>query len=686
MQKSLNYQPQIDGLRAFAILSVILFHAGFSFIPGGFVGVDIFFVISGFLITGILIKDYLNDEFSFVYFYQRRIRRIIPALSVVLFFILGINYFYLSPIEYKNLAKSVFASILFLGNVTAYQQTDYFDSASEFKPAIHLWSLGVEEQFYLIAPIFFIMLLRRKRIAWLALGLSMLALISFFYSEYLLDTNPRMSYYSIFSRAWELMIGSLFAILVYQVQVRQINVPTKIASALSWLGFVAVLFSFIYISPAKDFPGIWALIPTLGAGLYLAFSKYSRSSFLYKIMTSPLLVWVGLISFSAYLWHQPLFALFRFINPNELELGGRIALIMVVFFLSFLTYQFVEKPFRSQERIPNKILFTVLMPSAVIIISSTLFIYSQSGLPGRFMNLPPESVTPFKYNESDICKFKTLEDNPQISSCSFGNPLGRSLVFLYGDSHASAILGGLDEEFKKSDKRGIRVKIEGCPHFIPGMIAGEVNLSKLEALRRCEESFNSLLAYFRAQKATVIVNVRWPARFSPIPGEYSDFAFNNQQGGIEYKPNIQNMAINSSGEWDVSGMAKKAALSNFLTLLSFSADQLIVVDPTPEPGWDLPKYNFSRYHQNGAVDREVSIDKKLFDLRQNFTKQTLDDLKLTNLLRVSPEKHMCDSYKDICYIQRDFNALFYDTNHLTYLGSKPIVKDIISILDNRETK
>jgi hypothetical protein len=217
------------------------------------------------------------------------------------------------------------------------------------------------------------------------------------------------------------------------------------------------------------------------------------------------------------------------------------------------------------------------------------------------------------------------------------------------------------------------------------MIAGEVTAHKIELISSCRQSYDNLFQYIKSLNADVIFNLRWASRFSPIEGKYNDFAFDNQKGGVELKPNIANYALNSNKNWETSAIAKHNALTNFLNNLASASNRLIIIYPTPEPGWDLPKYNFSRYLQNGSVDRDITIDKNLFDHRQHFVKQVIDGLKTPNMFRIYPSNYMCTSFENTCFIQKDFNAYFYDTNHLSYLGARPIVNEIVEILTDKNS-
>ena len=327
------YRKEIDGLRALAVVPVIFFHAGFTFFEGGYVGVDIFFVISGYLITSIIISDIANSKFSLVNFYERRARRILPPLYVVMLvstFFVFINY---SPFNAKDFYQSLVATTFFLSNFFFYLETDYFNDFSETAPLLHTWSLAVEEQFYLVFPFFLIFISRFKHSIKTCLIILLLLsslIFSFFESSY----NPTANFYLLQSRFWELLIGSLIAIVMNHDSSFFQKFQTKIASNLfSFFGLGLILFSILTFNKTTAFPGINALYPTIGTGLLIIF--LNPKTILYKMFSFPPLVFIGLLSYSLYLWHQPVFAISRSFSLSSLSYS--IYFLLIGFPFLFLT-------------------------------------------------------------------------------------------------------------------------------------------------------------------------------------------------------------------------------------------------------------------------------------------------------------------------------------------------------------
>ena len=361
----LDYRPDIDGLRALAVLSVVLFHAFPQYIHGGFVGVDVFFVISGYLITKLILRDLQNNTFSIKRFYARRIRRIFPALGLVLGFGLLVGWVCLNFIEYKQLAKHEAISAIFLINIQFIKEAGYFDNASDTKPMLHLWSLAIEEQFYMCWPL---LLLLFKRIPKWTLGLlAILFISSLSYSLYLWWNHDLVrDFYSPLSRFWELLLGGALAFWLRH----QPRAVWSFRPVISWLSLALILGSVFLLTDKMPFPAYWALLPTLGAaGLILSGMSCPLNQ---TVLASRPFVALGLISYPLYLWHWPLLSFARIINSQTPSLEVRVILVMVSIWLAWLTYRFVEKPVRYSNRFPRAVMWLVLWMIAVLLMGHAI--------------------------------------------------------------------------------------------------------------------------------------------------------------------------------------------------------------------------------------------------------------------------------------------------------------------------
>jgi len=682
---TIGYRKEIDGLRAIAVVPVILFHAGFQLFSGGYIGVDIFFVISGYLITSILLDEHQHQAFSLAAFYERRARRILPALILVLACCLPFAYAILSPLDLRAFAKSLLSANIFLANVVSYQQTDYFDAASEIKPLLHLWSLSIEEQYYLVLPLLLAFLVKRGAKSVFAI-LLILGVTSLVYSEHVLYINERASFFFTTSRAWELLVGSLSAALVHynyvSLQPTTNTLYLNVRQWLSALGFAMVAYPIFFYSKNTPFPGLSALVPSLGTALILLFAV--PNTWVQRFLSLKPMVFVGLISYSAYLWHQPVLAFVRYRSLDSLAplaLAGLVACVMV---LAYFSWRFVEQPFRDKQRFNRRQIWISAVIATIGLSTLSVYVYKKNGLPSRFDGKYSEAFYPHEFKEDNFCHFKPLFDSQNLLRCDFGDPNGKRTVFLVGDSHASALLGGLHESFKEKSIKGIRVQVLKCAHQIPGMISASVNEEKIAIAEKCSSTYDELSNLFKKHADALVLSIRWTARFAPIPGEVEEFFFNNQEGGVEFKPNISNFAQDENGVWSVGGEGKKLAVHKLLNRFTSTGKPVILVYPVPEAGWDIPRYNFNTYAKTGAVQSTVSTSYELFKRRNSFSNRTLDQFQALNLIRIKPENYFCNTYlAGRCVAQHEYVPFYYDTNHLSTAGAKPITDDIVKILQKQ---
>jgi peptidoglycan/LPS O-acetylase OafA/YrhL len=435
------YRRDIDGLRAIAVLAVVVFHAFPERLPGGYVGVDVFFVISGYLISGVICGQLARGRFSFADFYARRIRRILPALIVVLAACFAFGWITLLPDEYKQLGKHIAAGMGFVSNFALWNEAGYFDASASSKPLLHLWSLGIEEQFYLIWPLALWLFARMRRSAFVlvvAVGVA-----SFAINLATVHLSPVAAFYSPLSRFWELQLGCLLALLMHNWEPRRNPMPRKIADSLSTAGAVALGLSIALFNTDLAFPGAWALLPTVGTFLLIASGPdgwFSR-----RVLSRNVLVGIGLISYPLYLWHWPILSFASIIEIGTPPEWVRVAAALASGVLALATYLFVEKPIRFGA--PRSFKVPALVVSSVLVGVIGYVAYARSGLPARF---PPEvqAIANFQYEfKTDArypdCWLSAKQPFDGFAPFCTGTAADSELAVVWGDSHAARLYPGL---------------------------------------------------------------------------------------------------------------------------------------------------------------------------------------------------------------------------------------------------
>ena len=310
----MRYRPEIDGLRAIAVISVILFHAGFETFSGGLIGVDVFFVISGYLITSIMLSEMDEGKFNLINFYVRRMRRILPALFFIMALCIPFAWMWLIPNDMKDFSQSLIAVPTFSSNILFWKEIGYFQTAAQFKPLLHTWSLAVEEQYYILFPLF-LMLAWQFGKRWILTTLIVVALLSLGVAHWAAYNKPVAAFYLLPTRGWEILLGVFVAF--YFNRHKSVHFKQITHQVLSAVGFTLILFSIFAYSEQTPFPSLFTLVPTIGAVLVILFAH--KNTFVHRLLSHSLMVGIGLASYSAYLWHQPLLAYARFVTFHQLS-------------------------------------------------------------------------------------------------------------------------------------------------------------------------------------------------------------------------------------------------------------------------------------------------------------------------------------------------------------------------------
>lgn len=493
-----KYRHDIDGLRAIAVLSVVVFHAFPRWAPGGFTGVDVFFVISGFLISTIIFEGLDKGSFSFTEFYARRIKRIFPALILVLAACYAAGWFIFLADEFRQLGQHIVAGVAFVSNFVLWREAGYFDTSAAAKPLLHLWSLGVEEQFYLVWP----------GLLWLAwktrfnrfLLIALIAVASFGINVWETGRDSTTAFYSPQTRLWELACGSVLAwIALYRPSFLMTQARSN---ATSVFGTALLVVGFFAINQARAFPGFWALIPVVGALLVVAAGPHAWLN--RTIFSHPAAVWFGLISYPLYLWHWPLLTLARIVEGGVPTWQMRVAAIAVSILVSWLTYQIVEKPIRFGRHGNLKALTFAASLAAVGYVG--FMTYRADGYISRFPAIV-QQLTAYKYDyKSDYregsCFLEPEQNSSAFANCDDGLLEQRPTLLLWGDSHAAHLYPGYKVAFG-GVANVIQRTAAACPPILDAPI-------QLKEMAHCKEINDQVFAWIKDNRPSrVVLAARW---------------------------------------------------------------------------------------------------------------------------------------------------------------------------------
>lgn len=433
---SMKYRREIDGLRALAVVPVILFHAGFKPFSGGYVGVDVFFVISGYLIANIVMAEMAGNRFSIIHFYERRARRILPALLLVVAACIPAAYALLLPSEMKEFGQSLLATMTFSSNILFWSQTGYFEGAAELKPLLHTWSLAVEEQFYLFFPLFMMLVWRWGKV-WLTAMLVVLAIGSLALAQWGALNKPIAAFFLLPTRAWELILGVLVALYLSRPTLKE--APLSVRDGASLLGAGLLLYAIFGFDQRTPFPGLYALLPTVGTALIIVYC--GPQTWVGKVLCSPAFVGVGLISYSAYLWHQPLFAFAKHagLPSHDTALYGALSVLALI--MAYGSWRFVEAPFRQASRITRQQIAGWSLAGCGAVAMLGTLAHASDGFVDR---LAPEdrylaSVSPGVYGAYVRKRFDDLQHAP------FRGDDQRLKILVVGDSFAKDLVNAVYE-------------------------------------------------------------------------------------------------------------------------------------------------------------------------------------------------------------------------------------------------
>ena len=649
MSAAIAYRPEIDGLRAIAVLSVVLYHFGLPGIAGGFVGVDVFFVISGFLIGGILWDDIKETgRIRLARFYLRRIRRLAPAYFAMAGVTLLMGWLILLPFEFREFGKSLIAATVYLSNIHFNREAGYFDGLSEEKPLLHTWSLAVEEQFYIVLPFLMLALLRwRASMPMILAGIALLSLVA---CIWLSPAMPSATFYLFPFRAWELLAGVLLAIAGREGGWRYALHP-----ALSWAGLALILGSVLFIR-AEGFPGWQALGPVLGTVLILANGRDGNP--VNRALAHPGPVFIGLISYSLYLWHWPVFVLSSYWRGGyggPVEAAGLLVLAVV---LSVLSWRYVERPVRRMRGGTRTLVGGTGLASVGLLVLGAV-LWRGDGLPARFA---PEYATHIAasgdFNQDwSRCTVPDIGPLAGVETCPIG-PEGAPQVLIWGDSHLRAMKEGLEAAAWLANRPALILWHAGCPPLF-GVAKSESAATPAQDAACTEanrvirnglaqiESLETLLLVGRwnyyAEGQGVGRDVHNRIALAPLPGSL-----------LPQGP--QHTLFN-------------AALTRTLAELAPQFQRIYLLRQPPElPEYDSRTVARALVHGRDVAEAALRVPRIEAEARAARAEAPLRALDAAGVIEViDPWPRLCDDVA--CSVMQGGAALYFDNNHLTNRGA-----------------
>jgi len=664
----ISYRPEIDGLRAIAVLSVILFHTNksignFILFSGGFLGVDIFFVISGYLITSIILNEInITTNFSFKSFYQRRARRILPALLFVIFFSIFFAYLFLLPSDFNDYTKSIFYSLFFTSNYFFYFTGELYDATpSLLKPFLHTWSLSVEEQFYLIYPVIFYFSFKYfknflNKILFSLIFISIFAMVVYFY------TNQSLAFFNFLTRFWELLIGALIA--NNQSKISSLNLSILKKNIISFFGLILIIYPVLFFNKNISYGYIYTFVSIAGVSLIISF--HDKEILINKILTNKILVFLGLISYSLYLWHYPIFAFGRI--TEFFGDGVSKKLIFLTFIFSLFTYYLIEKPFRNFNFISVKKFLFLIFISYFILLLCIFF-----SLSGKITPIRNESLKLLNTGDNtsnlSVCKNSNLNKE---GHCVF-NERYKKTIILIGDSHMQTLEQSLLDFVNKNKFKFIIINRAACFYIL------DVNLFSKGKKTSCDIDYISKVrsVIMSNDNSVVILGGRMTLYLR-------EDGFDNKEGDYDGKSalsfyNKDKKIVNFQERKDFIKEKYKKTIADLIN----NHHRVILIYPVPEVGFHVTRkliFNLPAYSNNLAElnkKKPLTTSYNVFLSRQKDTFDILDAIQDENILRIYPHNILCDKIlKNRCSTHDDKDVFYIDSNHLSLKGSELVIKEI----------
>lgn len=655
-----NYRPDIDGLRALSVLSVIFFHAFPNLLPGGFIGVDIFFVISGYLITNIIIKNLNSGSLKIIDFYRHRVLRIFPSLIVVLLFVLISGYLISTQPEYKRIGGNLFGGTAFIINFILLKEVNYFDVAANTKPLLHLWSLSVEEQFYLLWPII-LWICYKLRISLIFTTFSIF-ILSFSFSIFIAQQNIVFDFFSPLTRFWEILSGAALVI----IERKHTTITSKkTSSIISILGLALIITGLVSFNGNTPFPSWRAVFPVLGATLIIASGPHALINS--KILSLKPMLFVGIISYPLYLWHWPLLAYARILINENLNFSELLFIIGISFILSILTFIFIEKPLRFGSNSNLKVI--ILCITLIIIGLFGAIIYKNNGLSSRYIAKynPPTGLAALN-RQSPYVKVCSLSKDKPLEAWCYSDTREAPHALLLGDSHAEALYWSLVKNSQPAMRWMLSARFACAPMAnMKRITSSKANVPDQQSndLSECEAQNKAALEYATKSKNIDVVAIYSASRI--LNSENYSFNFGE-------KP-IQDGAF--------------IGLSNIISDLEHAGKKVIFLEDNPFIGESaqcvLRRSGLSWLDK--GIERIQRTDKcslaydKYQELSEKYHQQVSElGKKHPNMIIYKTETILCDKSNNKCPMFKNGNALYSYGDHISTYSGDMIAKDLDSFI------
>ncbi|WP_293329330.1 acyltransferase family protein [Parvibaculum sp.] len=660
--REVKYRPEIDGLRALAVGLVVFYHSGFVGFSGGFIGVDVFFVISGYLITSLILAELDGPGFSYWNFYERRARRILPALLIVLTVSIPFAWFLLTPSNLKDFSQSIVATIGFSSNFLFWKESGYFDTDAALKPLLHTWSLAVEEQFYLIFPPLLMLAWRYGKrhfelivVAGFILSIALAQYTSVYY--------PTAGFFLLPSRGWELLAG---AYLAHRERIFPIHLSGRLAGALADTGIVLVVVGTLLFDSSTPHPSVLTALPVLGAGLFIAFGR--EKSVANYILTRRPVILIGLLSYSLYLWHVPVFVFFSHYMLEEADSLQMVGLCLLSLALAFVTWKYVEAPFRNRRKMSARSMAVGLLSLSVVPMAFGLSGHFSGGFPLR-LSMPTALKRSFARLPEPACFDSDGISKRPSDFCVYGHGTGKIDLMLFGDSHAYSVLPAFIEAARRQEKGFVFVSYSSCLPFL-GLTRDQAR----ERTQSCRALNDAVFNYVREKKiGRIALAAYW--------GGYTD-------GGVD-RANTYHLQMR---EGDPTG--KKENREAFLYGLKKTIRAYEKIDVKVFLIGDAPAQHFYArdVYQRIYFGSERS-PKDAERALQQFSVSETDHLDLTKFSRDAFERYRdradlvnLDSFfcsNQFCRIGTPRQSYYYDRHHLSIVGAEHVAEAIEPLFETK---